>query len=99
MALHTDWQLPPAREPGTPSTLVDREGQGWFRFVADVERREVPLSAISPNLQDAVIATEDHRVREHRGVDPVGVVRAVWANVTASEIRQGASTLTHSTSS
>ncbi len=94
LALNTEWELPRPREVGGPSTLYDRDGAPWYRFVADVERTEIPLSQISPNLRDAVLATEDHRFYSHPGVDPLGVVRAVWQNVTDARISQGASTLT-----
>ena len=94
LALNTEWRLPPANELGSPSSLFDRDGTPWYRFAAEVEHREVPLEAVSPYLRDAVVATEDHRFYEHSGVDPLGVIRAVWENVTASEIRQGASTIT-----
>jgi penicillin-binding protein 1A len=94
LALNTEWALPSAREVGRPSTLYDRDGTGWYRFVADVERTPVALHDISPNLRDAVVATEDHRFYEHPGVDPLGVVRAVWQNVRSAEVTQGASTLT-----
>jgi len=43
---------------------------------------------------DATIAIEDHRFFEHPGVDVVGIVRAAWANMRGSTMRQGASTLT-----
>lgn len=94
LALNTEWRIPTPRELGTPSSLFDADGTPWYRFAAEVEHREVPLSAISPNLRDAVVATEDHRFYDHQGVDPFGVVRAVWANVNEGEIEQGASTLT-----
>ncbi len=94
LALNTEWRLPEPREVGGPSTLYDRDGQAWYRFVSDVERSAIPLEQISENLREAVLATEDHRFYEHPGVDPVGVVRAVWQNVTEARISQGASTLT-----
>jgi len=52
------------------------------------------LSDFSDYLPDAVIASEDSRFYWHFGVDPIGVTRAVLINVTHSELRQGASTLT-----
>ncbi|MBI5494946.1 MAG: PBP1A family penicillin-binding protein [Deltaproteobacteria bacterium] len=56
-------------------------------------RRPVALKDIPQALQDAVIAVEDRRFREHHGVDPRGVARALLTNVT-SDARQGGSTLT-----
>mgnify|MGYP003508916534 FL=1 len=58
-----------------------------------VENRDVvPLTAISPYLQNAVIAAEDQRFREHAGVDPEGLLRATIRTLTGN--KQGASTLT-----
>ena len=44
-------------------------------------------------LQDAVIAVEDARFREHSGIDPKGMARAALAMLTGGR-RQGASTIT-----
>jgi penicillin-binding protein 1A len=52
------------------------------------------LSNFSAYLPDALIASEDSRFYWHFGVDPIGITRAVWINLTHSELRQGASTLT-----
>jgi penicillin-binding protein 1A len=58
------------------------------------ERRQaLPLALIPKRMQDAVIAVEDARFREHHGIDPIGVARAVWANLSGG-MRQGASTIT-----
>jgi penicillin-binding protein 1A len=60
-----------------------------------VERRIlVPLEKIPKNLVDAVIATEDARFFEHRGIDFVGIARATVTNLLSGRIRQGASTIT-----
>jgi penicillin-binding protein 1A len=45
-------------------------------------------------VRNAFLAAEDADFYEHRGVDPVSIVRALWANLRSSEIRQGASTIT-----
>lgn len=58
------------------------------------ERREYLSYAQLPKLmQDAVLAIEDTRFREHKGIDPIGVMRAIVANLTGGR-RQGASTIT-----
>jgi len=51
------------------------------------------LDAISPNLQHAIIAVEDHRFYTHPGIDPIGLVRAAIVNVQAKHVDQGGSTL------
>src|SRR2546430_2462368 len=54
----------------------------------------VPLQNIPKPLENAVIATEDARFFEHRGVDFVGIGRAMLTNLISGRIRQGASTIT-----
>ncbi|MDR7416974.1 MAG: penicillin-binding protein 1A [Armatimonadota bacterium] len=54
----------------------------------------VPLSAIPRVLQQAVIAIEDERFYRHRGVDAIGVARALWVNLTRNRILEGGSTIT-----
>lgn len=52
------------------------------------------LDAISPYLIKAVLATEDSRFFEHHGVDPIGVLRAIYSRASGSDGSQGASTIT-----
>lgn len=94
IALSIEWDVPREQELPGPSSLFDRDGVPLYRFAAEVERREVPLAAISVHLRDAVVAAEDHRFYEHRGVDPIAVLRAVWNNLRHDTITQGGSTLT-----
>ena len=49
---------------------------------------------ISPHIKNAVIAIEDRRFYEHRGVDYKGIARALWQDVLAGSAKQGASTIT-----
>lgn len=68
------------------------DGRRWFRL--DEQRQDVPISAISPHLQHAFVAVEDHRFFRHPGVDPIALGRAVWRNVREPGTVQGGSTLT-----
>ncbi|WP_443867419.1 transglycosylase domain-containing protein, partial [Megasphaera sp.] len=45
-------------------------------------------------LQNAFIAAEDNRFYEHIGIDPIGIFRAIFANLTNRGIAQGGSTIT-----
>jgi penicillin-binding protein 1A len=54
----------------------------------------VPLTEISPLLQQAVIAAEDARFYEHKGVDDRGIVRAAVTNLLTGQVSQGGSTIT-----
>ncbi len=52
------------------------------------------LDEMSPWLPTAVIAIEDRRFKNHVGVDPVGLARAMFTNVVSGRLAQGGSTLT-----
>ena len=43
----------------------------------------VPSQAISPWMKQAIVATEDKRFYEHRGIDVRGMARALWADIRA----------------
>jgi membrane peptidoglycan carboxypeptidase len=74
------------------SVLLARSGQPITYFF-DENRVEVPLSAVAPVVQQAVVAIEDSRFYQHGGIDPRGLARAA-VNDTAGGKVQGASTLT-----
>ncbi len=57
-------------------------------------RRPVVLADLPPHVSEAILAAEDARFYSHPGIDLIGVLRAVFVNLQAGEIRQGASTLT-----
>ena len=57
-------------------------------------RSPVTLDQVPQHLQDAVVVTEDVRFWRHPGVDPFGIMRAVFRNVKAGGVAEGASTLT-----
>jgi penicillin-binding protein 1B len=58
------------------------------------ERRLVALADVPPLLIAAVQAVEDRSFKDHAGVDLRGILRALFTNVRAGEVREGASTLT-----
>ncbi len=60
----------------------------------DLERRETSLSAVSPNVTNAVLATEDEYFREHTGILPKAVIRGLLQDMTNSSTQTGGSTLT-----
>jgi penicillin-binding protein 1A len=49
---------------------------------------------ISPWIKQAIVATEDRRFYEHRGVDFRGMARAFWADIRHQGTVQGGSTIT-----
>jgi penicillin-binding protein 1A len=74
--------------------VYDRQGRVIEVLKDEQDRIVVPLSRISPILQQAVIAAEDARFYEHKGVDDRGIVRAAVTNLLSGEVSQGGSTIT-----
>jgi membrane peptidoglycan carboxypeptidase len=62
-------------------------------YFYDENRSMVPLAAVAPVLQQAVVAIEDSRFYGHGGVDIRGMARAVVNDSSGGQV-QGASTLT-----
>lgn len=54
----------------------------------------VPLTSLPIEYQQAVIAVEDHRFKEHGAIDLIAIGRAIWVNITNLELREGGSTIT-----
>ncbi len=62
--------------------------------ISQEARIEVPLSSMSRNVVNAILAVEDQHFYSHGGIDPVRLVAAAWANFRQRRAAQGASTLT-----
>lgn len=75
---------------------IETEPEIITRFYAQAweERRVVKLYEVPSLLVKAVLAAEDHRFFEHRGVDWWRILGAAWANLIAGGTVQGGSTLT-----
>ncbi|HEY8316104.1 MAG TPA: transglycosylase domain-containing protein [Gaiellaceae bacterium] len=79
-------------------------GQNSFVYAADgselgvipAERNRTPVSRrqISPWVPKATVAIEDRRFYQHGGIDPVGIARALVADIRAGKFAQGGSTIT-----
>ncbi|WP_428490074.1 transglycosylase domain-containing protein [Rhodopila sp.] len=74
-------------------TLQDRSGHVIATF-GDLVGEPLRLKAFSPWLPAAIVAVEDRRFWHHPGIDPIGLLRAAWVNLTAGRVVQGGSTLT-----
>ncbi len=87
---------PPLDLPALSTEAVDRDGDmlrafaapdGRWRFAADLARTD-------PHFLDMLVAYEDKRFREHRGVDPYAVLRAARQLAANGRIVSGGSTIT-----
>lgn len=54
----------------------------------------VPFDELSKDYINAVVAVEDRRYYDHGAIDPIGIARAIWVNVSNWELREGGSTIT-----
>jgi len=86
-------ELKQLRQPER-TQVYDRQGRVIEVLKDEQDRIVVPLSRISPILQQAVIAAEDARFYEHKGVDDRGIVRAAVTNLLSGQVSQGGSTIT-----
>jgi penicillin-binding protein 1A len=80
-----------ARRPSL--ALIDRGGRTFASF-GDIVGDKLLLSDLPPYLPEAAVAVEDRRFWHHPGIDPVGLARAAWVNLTAGRVVQGGSTIT-----
>ena len=76
------------------SVVYDSEGNVVDELHGVQNRYVVDMEQINPTLQEAVVAIEDHRFYEHRGLDFEAIGRAARENVANLSIREGGSTIT-----
>ena len=81
-------------QPEESSQILDQNGKLLKILYLSEQRVYVPLSEISPALQNAIIASEDERFYQHKGFDLRAFLRAVWINITSQDFSEGGSTLT-----
>jgi penicillin-binding protein 1A len=88
--------LDPGKQRQQANTYVyDSSGKKILAVLRGSQARIlVDSENISPWLKHAIVAVEDRRFYEHRGVDLRGILRAVWADVTHRGVVQGGSTIT-----
>ena len=87
-----DYKAKDAFQVAQATRIYSADGRLLARLYLQ-NRDVVPISEISTDLVDGIVAVEDERYYQHPGVDPVGIIRAVVTNVTGGD-RQGASTIT-----
>ncbi len=91
--LNTKTDLEDVR-PAASSQIYDINGNELANVHAEQNRVPVKIDKIPEHLKDAFIAVEDVRFYDHAGVDPKGILRAVYANITNQGVAEGGSTIT-----
>jgi penicillin-binding protein 1A len=74
--------------------MVDVSGNIIGVFQAAENQIPIRYQQIPRGVIDALLAVEDESFFEHKGVNAKSLLRAVLANVSAGEVRQGGSTIT-----
>lgn len=74
-------------------TVLANDGSVIARY-GDIKGRNISAKAIPKNLANAILATEDRRFYYHFGLDPIGLTRAIFVNLTHKGVVQGGSTIT-----
>jgi len=91
-------QLPPIDQltvPKRPPNVAILAADGsLLANRGDTGGQNVALHDLPPYLPLAFVAIEDRRFYSHFGVDPVGIARAAFRNVTHRGVAEGGSTLT-----
>ncbi|MCE5313240.1 MAG: PBP1A family penicillin-binding protein [Nitrospiraceae bacterium] len=77
--------------PGTKVYADDDTLIGEFKIEKGVY---VPLNQMPNNLKNAVIAVEDSRFMKHKGIDYIGIGRALVTDILHASIKEGGSTIT-----
>jgi len=81
-------------EPGSATTKIFARDGTLLARLFDKNRIYVPITRVPQVMQQAIVASEDERYYEHRGIDLRGIARAALANYRHEQITQGASTIT-----
>lgn len=80
-------------QPPAVTRVLAKDGTLIAEFY--IERRyPVKLRDVPELVKKAFLAAEDSSFYEHKGVDPMGIARAVLKNLQSGNVKQGGSTIT-----
>ncbi|WP_240420445.1 transglycosylase domain-containing protein [Paenibacillus periandrae] len=82
-----------SKEPPRSTVFYDSNGD-VITELTNSRMEYMPLDQFPKTVQEAVIAVEDARFREHQGIDFNGIARAFYHNWKSGETVQGGSTIT-----
>ncbi len=81
-------------EPIEAIQIFDRNDHMVCTVEGDEDRRVIPLNQVSTQMQQAMLAAEDHHFYEHDGINYLSLIRAAQTNLKAGHVVQGGSTIT-----
>ena len=92
-----DFNVLPAKPPDLSlsqrSKILDKDGHLIATLFSE-NRVQVKLAQVPLLTRQALIAIEDNRFYEHRGIDVKGTLRALARNSSSGSVQEGGSTLT-----
>ena len=80
-------------KPSTVTKIFSEEGEAIGEFFYE-KREVVSLDRVPNHLIQAFVAGEDARFFQHKGLDYLAILRALFKNIFSGEIVQGGSTIT-----
>lgn len=75
------------------TTIYYADGESELGDLGEVDRQIIDASTLPDYVGKAVVASEDRTFYTNSGIDPKGILRALYTNITTGS-RQGGSTLT-----
>lgn len=81
------------RQEGFSTKILDRNGEVLYDIFQDARRTPVELGDVPEYLKQATISVEDKNFYEHKGIDPLGMLRG-FSRIFTRGYAQGGSTLT-----
>ncbi|MCW2607408.1 MAG: glycosyl transferase, family 51 [Frankiales bacterium] len=86
---------PPSDQTVQQATIIQYRDESELGRVGALNRRLVPLTQVSKDAQEAILAAEDRGFYREPGISPKGIARALFTNVRGGgDIQQGGSTIT-----
>src|SRR3954468_23044197 len=97
--LYLSWQTPSIdtlkpRPEAQNSVVYAADGTRLGFIPAPQLRQQVPSASIPAYMKQAIVAVEDRRFYQHKGIDYKGILRAALKDVTTGAAVQGGSTIT-----
>jgi len=95
--LYVWWDMPSFRtlEDPTPelaSVVYSADNQTLGTYYVNADRVRLPARVIPRIVKQALLAVEDRRFHEHSGIDPIGILGAIFSTATGRV--RGGSTIT-----
>ncbi|MDD5032895.1 MAG: PBP1A family penicillin-binding protein [Candidatus Pacebacteria bacterium] len=83
------------RKVAESTKIYDKTGKNvLYDIHENIKRTVVPYEDIPRNIKNATVAIEDSEFYQHKGISPIGILRALFVDIMSGELKQGGSTIT-----